>query len=166
MIECPNCKTSLPFFKVGFLSRMKNRIQCKNCGVTLDANKSLLGITGGLSGGISGGLLGTMVIWNEEIISYNPSLFVVGTILVILSFLISAFIQNKHVKFSIVDLEKEKVEKEIKRQNKIDYVRVENLKKIYSDKSDKELIEISNDTGMTEEANIAAKELLKNKNIT
>ena len=145
MANCPKCNNRLPFLKVGFLSKIRNKFKCKSCHTIIEADKSFLGVLGGLGGGIGGSLM----IWNKEIFGNQLLSFLIVIASAVVLILIAAFIQNSYIKLTIAENQNDESFKE--EEIKIDYrpplpknaTRVEYLKNKYHNKYDSELQSIA-----------------------
>lgn len=169
MANCPNCKHRLSFFKVGFLSRLRDKVKCNSCNKISEADKSLIGQLGGLGAG-----LGSIVLlWNKEIFGNHPSSIILGIVSAVLLIFIVALIQNKYVKLTIAEdqnnalFEEEEIKIIARPPLPKNASRIEYLKNIYYSKSDAELefIAKASENEMTKEAQEAAKELLEERKV-
>jgi len=98
MANCSKCNNQLPFLKVGLLSSVRNSIECKSCDALLEADKSLMGISG-----LIGGLGGALVIWNKEIFGDQSLSLIMAVATSILLIVVAMFIQNKIIKLTVVE---------------------------------------------------------------
>jgi len=98
MAKCPNCNKGLPFFKVAFLSRMRNKVQCDACHKMLAADKAMLGKVGMLGGGLAA----ILIIWNKEVFGYASYGIVKALVLGFALIGIAGYIQSKIIKLSVV----------------------------------------------------------------
>lgn len=98
MANCPKCNNRLPFFEVGLLSRVRNTIKCKSCDTRLEADKSLLGISG-----LIGGLGGALIIWNKRIFGDQSLSLIMSIVISLLLIVVAMFIQNKFIKLTVVE---------------------------------------------------------------
>lgn len=157
MKNCPNCNSKLPFFKIGFLSKRKNTIECPDCSSYLIGNKKYLSSNGSISGA-SAGLL--MFITVNSVMDGSETWKVTLPLSIIVIFFF-AVIQAKNVPLEIGEKPKKQTKPEyIKPPSKDD--RMKYLKFKFRNKSSEELNEILSSNGYTKEAKSAADELIKN----
>lgn len=98
MANCPKCNDRLPFFKLGLISRVRNRVECNACDTMLEADKGLLSVSG-----LIGGIGGALVIWNKEIFG-NHSLSMVMAIASSIVLIIGGMLlQNRFIKLKVVE---------------------------------------------------------------
>ena len=159
MRNCPKCSNKLPFFKIGFLSKRKNTIECPKCNAYLIGDKHYLSSNGAKSGGISGSLACLTVYSIRD----GTLMWIISLPAIIIVLFIFAKIQAKDVplKIGVKPEEKEKIENYIKPPNKEN--RVEYLKYKYRKKSIKDLEHIVSSAGHVEDAKNAANELIKER---
>ena len=164
MARCPKCNTKMPFFKIGFLSKVHNWIICPSCEAYCVAEKSLLSAIG-----MIGGALGTGIgFWVVRDIKEGGSAWYFGVLIFIALIFGMLYYQNNSVKLTVTsmpdDFNKEPAPKEKFKgpiPSKSDPIAY--LKYQYHGYSKEKLMEIAQNKDYREEANIAAKELLEEK---
>jgi hypothetical protein len=162
MADCPNCNSKLPFLKVGFLSKINNKVRCKNCNIILKGDESLASTTGMLGAALSIIILN---IWREEFFS-NPMVFVTILFIVATIFFLIATFQYKNIDLKVVEDQDQVLEYEqfSKMSQAPDLPEnptfVDKLKQKHFHKTDDQLLRIINNPKMVDEAHRAAKELL------
>ena len=162
MATCPKCNYRLPFLKVGFLSKINNKVRCKSCNIILKGDESLASSTGMLGAALSVIILN---IWREDICS-NPMVFGIILFVVTTIFFLIATFQYKNISLEIIEDQDRVLESE--QFSKMPQVPdlpenptfVDKLKQKHFHKTDDQLLRIISNPKMVDEAHRAAKELL------
>lgn len=161
MADCPNCNSKLPFLKVGFLSKINNKVRCKNCNIILKGDESLASTTGMLGAALSIIILN---IWREEF--FRTQWFLLLFFYCSYDLFLIATFQYKNIDLKVVEDQDQVLEYEqfSKMSQAPDLPEnptfVDKLKQKHFHKTDDQLLRIINNPKMVDEAHRAAKELL------
>lgn len=98
MANCINCNSKLPFFKVGFLSKRKNFIECHTCNTKMLGDTKLLSKIGGIVGGFASAFIATGLLFFRNNIFILSSFIFFGITIVFLGMII----QNQKLKLNSI----------------------------------------------------------------